>query len=957
MRLLGLRKTVGLLGSGLLGFGLMPRAAIAQSIVPVPDGTLGSEPSRVNRNVAVPGGIGTLINGGAIRGTSVFHSFSEFNVSGRTYFSGQGLDTILARVTGLNRSTIDGTLGVVGNANLFLINPRGILFGPNATLDIAGSFVASTADRINLDNGSVFSAINPNVPLLTLDVKPGLQTGVAYQGSIVNQGQLFAGRNIGLAATQIDLQPGSSVQAIKDVVLLASDSIQATGQAGSPTFIQSLVDPAIGNGAANGGNVTLIAPNITLTGQAFVRTDVLPNAGGKGGNILIQTQNLKGTGGAEVLARTVGNGDAGNISIVPLDPAQPSSVSFDGIAPFVGLDAEGLPEGGYSSGIIVSTENSPKRGDPAATGKGGFLYINGITNVSLSDGAVISGRSRSSGNGANVALDVKNLSITGGAQINVSSYKSGDPGNMVINAETITISGSDPTFLPRFKAIEAAVRKSGKTATQAFEQAQFTVDPSSESSGLFTSIYKSGKSTSASAGFILVNASSAINVSDKAKISSSVYGQSDAGVILLSTGKTYASASDLLIAVLNANDLTKTFDLGGGGQITFDNADVFSTIESGAKGNAGKIYIATGTLRLNNSAQIQTIIRGSENGKPGGSGNAGLIAVGATESVRITGTAETIVNGTVQKFGSSLLSSVGEGASGDESGVIFIRTPLLYLNDGTYITTSNFSDKGKAGYILVEADFIVLDRNSRLTSVSASGRGGNIGLQSPNLVGISRGSRITTRAGSIGKPGDGGNVVIGRDLTIDSAGQVQFNTNSPTLLTYAFPYKNSDIVANAFGRSGGRIEVSTISLRNLAKRIDTLISDDLDASSDVSGLDGIVNANSFDIDPDRGLQPMPDRFKDYRLSEGCDPSTRREDNAFRQTGSGKVATDPSDRLDLKVATRSTVSETSKPTSTQALVPELVPAIGWTTAPDGSIQMIAAQASGVALPKVPALCPT
>lgn len=117
------------------------------------DGRLGSEGARLGssvvRGIQVPS-----ILGGAVRGTSRFHSFSTFNIGtgGQIYFDSQGSENILAQVTGLTQSTIDDTLGVVGNANLFFMNPRGIVFGPNASLDIAGSLTLTTAGQLNLNN-------------------------------------------------------------------------------------------------------------------------------------------------------------------------------------------------------------------------------------------------------------------------------------------------------------------------------------------------------------------------------------------------------------------------------------------------------------------------------------------------------------------------------------------------------------------------------------------------------------------------------------------------------------------------------------------------------------------------------------------------------------------------------------------------------------------------------------
>ena len=168
----------------------------------LPDRTLGTERSVVVPNVTIKGVPSDRIDGGALRGVSLFHSFLEFNVrEGRgAYFRNPtGVETIFSRVTGQNASSIFGKLGVLGDANLFLLNPNGIIFGPNATLDVRGSFSASTADSVNFPNGERFSAKNPEAPpLLTVKVPLGLQFGPGQPGAIVNEGSLSAGQNLSL---------------------------------------------------------------------------------------------------------------------------------------------------------------------------------------------------------------------------------------------------------------------------------------------------------------------------------------------------------------------------------------------------------------------------------------------------------------------------------------------------------------------------------------------------------------------------------------------------------------------------------------------------------------------------------------------------------------------------------------------------------------------------------------
>ncbi|UBF30427.1 filamentous hemagglutinin N-terminal domain-containing protein (plasmid) [Kovacikia minuta CCNUW1] len=169
------------------------------------------------------------ITGGARRGANLFHSFSEFNINlgQRVYFANPtGVENILSRVTGQNASTILGTLGVEGGANLFLLNPNGILFGPHAQLDIRGSFVASTASSFKFADGTEFSATNPHSPpLLAINLTPGLQYGSIRPGStIVNRGNLSAGQNLTLVGDRLDLQ--GQLQAGRDLTLQAQDRVQ-----------------------------------------------------------------------------------------------------------------------------------------------------------------------------------------------------------------------------------------------------------------------------------------------------------------------------------------------------------------------------------------------------------------------------------------------------------------------------------------------------------------------------------------------------------------------------------------------------------------------------------------------------------------------------------------------------------------------------------------------------------
>jgi filamentous hemagglutinin family protein len=172
---------------------LFSQKAIAQI---VPDRTLGAESSVVTPNVDIKGFRSDRIDAGAIRGANLFHSFQEFNIrEGRgAYFSNPtGIENIFSRVTGTNASNILGKLGVLGNANLFLLNPNGVIFGPNASLDIAGSFSASTGNSFNFGDDK-FSATNPTgAPLISVKVPLGVQFNQNQPSAIANFGNLSMG--------------------------------------------------------------------------------------------------------------------------------------------------------------------------------------------------------------------------------------------------------------------------------------------------------------------------------------------------------------------------------------------------------------------------------------------------------------------------------------------------------------------------------------------------------------------------------------------------------------------------------------------------------------------------------------------------------------------------------------------------------------------------------------------
>ncbi|MEQ9485150.1 two-partner secretion domain-containing protein [Coleofasciculus sp. F4-SAH-05] len=340
-----------------------------------PDNTLEAEHSVVTPNAQVRGRLADLIEGGAIREANLFHSFLEFNIEEgqRVYFANPvGIETIFSRVTGNNPSAILGTLGVNGEANLFFLNPNGIIFGAKAQLDIQGSFVASTANSVVFEDGSSFSATNPeDSSLLTISVPLGLQYGqpaavvnagnlavgegenlTLAGGTVVNSGQLSApGGTISLAAvpsqglihldltgqvSSVDLpfnnDTGEVLSAASGLATLLENaglteadipidfnlgtvailgSVDASNPLGSGGEINVTGNRIqLLNGVINSGGV--IGGEINLTSTFLENRGEIQADGERGGNLNINVTNFLDTG---VLSATGNAGDGGTIQV------------------------------------------------------------------------------------------------------------------------------------------------------------------------------------------------------------------------------------------------------------------------------------------------------------------------------------------------------------------------------------------------------------------------------------------------------------------------------------------------------------------------------------------------------------------------------------------------------------------------------------------------------------------
>jgi len=443
-----------------------------------------------------------LIEGGTQVGNNLFHSFSSFSIPNEGIADflinnpPSAIDNILARVTGGSPSDIQGLIRAGGNANLFLINPNGIIFGQNAQLDIGGSVVATTANAIAFPGGGEFSltsAVSPNDSLLTVNPSALLFNSMAAQptnsieirGNLAvdeNQSLLLVGGNVSQTATstgKISIQggslnaPGGRVE-LGGLLGVGSVGLNVDSNDLRLSFPDGITrtDVSLTNGtqvnvrAAGGGSIVVNAQTLNMTGGSQLLAGInsplgLPES--KAGDIEIialDTISFGGVGSnglssgvfSTVERGAIGSGGDINITTKSLSLTNGAVVSAETFAQGDGgsiritasdtLSFDGLGSNGLSSGLLTGTRTP-------ANGEGGDITV--TTNVlRLANGAVLSARTWNPHSGGNITVDTNNLELSGGGQLLTTAYSSGAAGNITVNAtDDITISGSDPTFNER----------------------------------------------------------------------------------------------------------------------------------------------------------------------------------------------------------------------------------------------------------------------------------------------------------------------------------------------------------------------------------------------------------------------------------------------------------------------------------------------------------------------------
>lgn len=887
--------------SGSALFWLLASYPVSAQIVP--DTTLPTN-SSVNT-------INNIINitEGTQRGSNLFHSFREFSVpNGRqAFFNNAGdITNIISRVTGTLPSNIDGLIGAMGKANLFLINPNGIVFGRNASLQIGGSFVASTANSLRFADGTEFSATNPQAaPLLTVSVPLGLQFG-SNPGRIVTQ----APDSFGYAA-DLQVPPGKTLALVGGDVSIEGGSLTADGRielgsvgTGSVTLTESpqgyyvlgysgvqnfqdidISGEALVNTISEGdGGIQVQGRNINLKEGAVISTFTPLSSAGKGGNLTVnaaQSVNLSG-GDTSLLTETQGTGSAGNLTITTRKLT-------------------------VTDGASIQT---PSRG----SGQAGNLLVKASDSVELSGSATgLSGQvqPRATGNGGNLSVETGRLTIRDGARITASTFGAGRAGDIQVTAsDNIELVGAG--------------------------------------SGIFSQVTRQA-TDNASAGNVTIN-TQRLTVEGGAKITTATFSRGDAG--------------DLTINATDSITLSGANERATANPLDPNRSGIFVSAERGARGNVGNLTINTELLSVENGAKIsadnlgsgqettqsainvrQLVIRNGGQIRSGSfaEGPGGTLTVNADESVNVIGT---------RTFGSESVPSTLSAAaqSSGKAGNLNITTRSLKVEDGATVSVSG-TGSGPAGNLTITANDLRL-KDGSLTATTNTTKAGeeaaNITLQNLNLLLLENQSKISAEAREYA---NGGNI----DIDARNGSVV------------AVPGQDNDIIARAERGDGGKINITASGIFGIEERKATTgnMTNDIDASSQF-GLAGSVNINRPDVEPNLTLPELSTLLVDTSLlvDTGCAAFANSEGSSFTRTGRGGLPPSPYEPLSPDVVWSDTRlpnitaqrNQVTTPPPSDSHVGAIVPATGWVFNGKGQVTLISHASRTPGLGSTAAKCP-
>jgi filamentous hemagglutinin family protein len=657
---------------------------------------------------------------GQLRGGNLFHSFQDFNLQhfeSATFSGPNHIQNVISRVTGGNPSSIDGLLRLtIPNADMYFINPYGIMFGPHARLDVQGSFHASTADYLRLKDGGRFDARNPSDSILTVApieafgfFNAPAPIGVQGHGQVSTDWKnkltglrVPAGQTLSLIGGQIDIWMGTFFQD-------EENQINRLPILSAPHGRINLAAIASQGEVKLGGDFIDLSSFSQLAEIHIKENSLLETTGEGGGSIFIRGGQFFVDNSA-IESKTLRNQDGGLIKL-----------EIDTISLTNGAILDGSTQGiGQGSSIEVrATDSITIAGENADhTQESGIFARSGSF-----DEALDTALGDDLGNTGKIYLEAKNIVIKGGGAISTTTLSKGHAGKVTIKAyEMILVTGEG----------------------EKWEKIQGNWDGSYVASGTFSESENAGN-----AGQILIQAKN-ISFTDGSYIYSSTQGQGKGGQVTLKadetvsfSGKTNSSgypariyldtqyqnngAGHAGILSIDAKNISfqqgahidsTTIGKGQGGSITVNASDKITFTDSFVRGdtkgegNAGLISIQANNIYLKKS-YISSDTRGD--------GNANQVLLTA-ENIFIEG-------------GWIASGAIGGPDNGGNADKVIIRAKELSISDANIYSESN--NKKDAGQILIEVNNLLINNGGKLyTGTNGAGNAGNINIKATGRISL-----------------------------------------------------------------------------------------------------------------------------------------------------------------------------------------------------------------------------
>lgn len=787
------------------------------------------------------------ISGGVQHGQNLFHSFTQFNVgSGYTVlFSDPGVTNILARVTGTSQSNILGTIGTSGGeANLFLLNPNGILFGPNAKLNLGGSFVATTANSIQFGDQGFFSALTPKIP--SLKVNPSALLFTRRSGTITTRSRIQVGKDLSnenvfglkvpkdrsllLVGSELIID-GNEVKNKDDKILAPGGGLHAfggrleVGGLSEPGVISltmnknilSLGFPknvakanvSILNGAKlnvtadNGGEIAINAKNLSISNRSTLRAGIAQNVGfpsAQAGDIKVHATGTVTLTNSFIYnsVRINGTGHGGDIRILSgnislNDMSEISTATFGkGDSGNISLQSSGQISLANTSFVGSSVEAdifNPDMMEFVAIGNGGDIEVL-AKGISLDDSSNIATFGLGLGKVGNVDLkSIGNIFLTSDARIGSTVFAK--------NREILSQS-RDPAVLAAINNPEflSSINTSSKVT---INTRSLTLTDGGQIANFATGIGVG------SGGDIIINASDFVDISGFSQKGANFTRESG-----LPNGTGFSSG---------LFTFAREFTIGSAGNITVKTGDFFISDGSAVSAQTfnkevgGDISISANNLIATNGGQIRTTASNT--------GSAGNITLKVRDNIKFSGSDPNFQKRlTILQAGLPFFEFVTPEEVDTE--ISFLRK----IGPRTGLFASNFG-RGKGGDIKIFSSLFQIS-NSAVVDVrtTADGEGGNIFLKANSFNANSGGQLVSTTEGS--KPAGNITLEVLDFITLDG--------------------KNSGFFANTTEDStgpGGNINIDPrlVLIQNGAE---------ITVNSRGSGLGGNISLQSGNLTLDRG---------------------------------------------------------------------------------------------------------